>query len=432
MNSKTSESNRFFYGWTIVAVATLSLAVSNGLTTLGIPVFYKFIREDFVASGAVAANQAESFIANGANLTFLVAGAFAPIAGFLIQKFSLRAAMIFGCLILGGALGLHSAAHSAAAVYLARVLMGVSLGFVGVLANTVLISNWFVRRRGTALGIVLTGTSLGGVVVPLIAAPLIVGYGWRAAMLAVSLLVWLILLPAIFFLVKDKPGDIGAFPDGANVDKLNSDKNTGEKPTDERGLTLKEALRTPLFWIFSVCAALIFYAIFVVSQQLNLYLQSPKIGFTPQQAAFVQSLLFALSIAGKFLYGFLSDRFPATRVMFFSALTMFLSTLAFLDFGERTVYLFVVLFGLNYGGTFVLLQLLVADYFGRREYGKILGVVSFVEMLGAAIGGKITAAIADNAGGDYAQAFYGVILTTAAALIIVILLNFITGKKESL
>lgn len=195
-------------------------------------------------------------------------------------------------------------------------------------------------------------------------------------------------------------------------------------------MTLAQALSTPLFWIFTFCAALIFYAIFVVSQQLNLYLQGAKIGFTPAEASFVQSLLFALSVAGKFLFGWLSDRFPATRVMLLSATTMFLSTLAFLYFNDKTVYLFAVLFGLNYGGTFVLLQLLVADYFGLREYGKILGAVTVIETIGGAAGTFITGKIADANGGDYAQAFYGLIVVTGLALGLVLLLNLMFGRER--
>ena len=76
---------RFFYGWVIVAVATLALVVSNGLSIGGIPVFYKWIREDFVASGAIAAGAAESFIAFGASLTFLLSGLISPFAGWLIE-----------------------------------------------------------------------------------------------------------------------------------------------------------------------------------------------------------------------------------------------------------------------------------------------------------------------------------------------------------
>ncbi|HEX8636743.1 MAG TPA: MFS transporter [Pyrinomonadaceae bacterium] len=454
MNPKTPSSNRLFYGWIIVALSTLALAVSNGLTTLGFPVFHFSIREDFVASGAVEAASAQSFIANGASLTFLVAGFASPIAGFLIQKFSLRALMTAGCVILGAGLILHARAGAAETVYLARILMGASLGFVGVLANTVLVSRWFRRRRGTAIGILLTGTSIGGVLIPLVAAPLIAAYGWRTALLAVSLLVWLVLLPAILFLVKDKPEDIGLLPD-AEANELqvtnyelrdgsdefeDTDKNRiaeteiqnpkSKTQSPDGGYTLRQALKMPLFWVFAICAALIFYPIFVISQQFILYLQSAKIGLSGQAAAFAQATLFAVSVGGKFLFGFLSDRFSPTRVMLGCCAVMFAASLVLLNLTAGTAFLFLIPFGLGYGGTFVLLNRLVADYFGTREYGKILGVIMVVETLGSTVGGKITASLADAAGGDYTQAFYVVILATGMALAAVVALNLMIGKKE--
>ena len=255
-----SVQTRFFYGWVIVAVAMLALIVSNGLSIGGIPVFYKFIREDFVSSGAVDADRAESFIAFGASLTFLFSGLVSPFAGWLIQKFPLKLVMLSGCVMLGTGLLLHASVNTVALVYTARVMMGVSLGFVGVLPSVVLVSNWFVRRRGTALGLLLTGTSVGGVVIPPIATPLIERFGWRTAMVLVSLIVWLVLAPAIALLVRSHPTDIGAVPDG-------EDSTLDVDATSEKeGLTFSDAIRTPLFWIFAFGAALIFYPIFVTSQ----------------------------------------------------------------------------------------------------------------------------------------------------------------------
>ncbi len=402
------------YGWWIVAISTLALVISNGLSIGGIPVFYKPIQTDLVASGAVAPESIQSVYGIAPAMTFLLAGFISPVSGFLLQRLRARIMMVLGCFILGGGLLLYSQATSTWAVYAAHALLGTSLGFVGVLVTTVLVSDWFVRRRGLAIGIVLTGTSFGGVLIPQIATPLIAQYGWRTAMIAVSSLVWLILLPAVIFIVKNKPADVGALPDGdaRPVDVAET------RPTVATGATLAEALRSPIFWLFSFFAALIFYSIFVVSQQLNLYVQSPRIGFSPGQAAGVQSLLFGLSIAGKFIYGALADRFSPTRVMIVSALTMFLSTLTFLDFNSFTVYVFAILFGLNYGGSFVLLQLLVAQYFGLKEFAKILGAVMIIETIGGALGTIITGRIADANGGDYSTAFLGLVATSAVALLI--------------
>jgi MFS family permease len=422
--------NVFFYGWVILAIATFSLVISNGLAIYGIPAFYKFIREDFVKSGAVAANQAESFIANGASLTFLLAGFFSPVAGWLIQKYNLRVLMAIGCVILGSSFILHSQAETANAVYLSRILMGISLGLIGVLINTILVSNWFRRLRGTAIGILLTGTSIGGFIVPPIATALILQYGWRFSMILLSLLVWIVLLPAVIFLVRSRPADMGLLPDNdSRVEQSDNGKSRIKK--NLAGFTLGEAVRTPLFWIFAFCAALIFYPIFVTGQQFILYLQTEKIGLSPQNASYALSALFAVSVGGKFLFGFLSDKFSPTRVMLMCCSVMFLASLALLSLTANTAFLFLIPFGLGYGGTFVLLQRLVADFFGMREYGKILGVIMLIETIGAAIGGQITGKLADAAGGDYTQAFYGVIITTGMALFLIVIMNFMSQPQKT-
>lgn len=420
---------KFFYGWIIVVIATLALVISNGLSIGGFPVFYKPVREEFVRIGAVEAEKAESFIGLGASLTFLTAGLIAPFAGWLIQKFAVKRMMIVGCVILASGLVLHSQTRSPELVYLARMLMGLSLCFVGVLAMTVLVANWFVRLRGTAIGILLTGTSFGGVLIPLSAAPLIENFGWRTAMLILSLVIWFVLLPMIIFLVKDRPSDIGLLPDGDVIEASNP--LSASNPQNQDGLTLFEAMKTPLFWIFALCAMLIFYPIFVTSQQFILYLQSEKIGLSVEQGAFAQSSLFAVSVAGKFLFGFLSDKFSPTKVMLSCCLVMFLATLVLLNLTASTAFLFLIPFGLGYGGTFVLLQRLVADYFGNRDYPKILGAITVVETVGAALGGIMTGRLADRAGGDYTQAFYLVIVVTGIALALVIMLNFMTRKKTT-
>lgn len=429
MKSQNS-TNKVFYGWIILSLSTVALTISNGLAITGIPVFFKWIREDFVASGAIEAGNAESFIAFSASLTFLVAGFISPLASWLIQKFSIRRLMILGCFILGSGLLLYSQTNTPLVVYLARTLMGASLGLIGVLANTVLVSNWFIRKRGLALGILLTGTSLGGVFIPQLANPLINKYGWRTAMVILSLLIWLILLPAIIFLVKNKPSDLGLLPDGDAVKPI--EKNGNVEVKENQGLTLSEALKTPLFWVLAFCSALVFYPIFVTGQQFILYLQTPKIGLTSQEGAFALSALFAVSVGGKFLFGFLSDKISPTRVMLICCSVMFLATLILLNLSNSTAFIFLIPFGLGYGGTFVLIQRLVADYFGNRDYPKILSVITIMETLGAAIGGYFTGKLADANNGDYTQAFYVVIFVSAVALFLVILLNFMIRSNAEL
>jgi len=394
------KSNGPLYGWIIVAISTLALVISNGLSIGGLPPFYKPLREEFVGIGAIDAAMAESFIANGANITFLMSGVFSLLGGWLVTRFRLRPLMIVGCGLLGLGLVIHSQAVSANAVYLARFLMGASLGFIGVAPCVVLVSGWFEKGRGTALGITLVGTSLGGTIIPLIAQLLIANYGWRTAMLALSGVVWFVLLPLVVFAIREK----------SNVQ--------AEQTSDVvDGMSLAAALRTRVFWALAACSALVFYPIFATSQQFVLYLQTPRIGVSAETAAFAQSALFAISIGGKFIAGALSDKIRAGRVMVFCAGLMFAASLVLLALSASNALLFLLPFALGYGGTFVLIQRLTSDLFGRAEAGKILGMITLIEVVGAAIGGRITGYLADQNGGDYTYAFYGVTIAAGLAFL---------------
>ena len=267
------------------------------------------------------------------------------------------------------------------------------------------------------MGIVLTGTSFGGVLVPIVARPLITSYGWRAAMLAVSAIVWVALLPAVLIFVRSRRVENADDPDEAG---------------EVSGLTLFEALSTTRFWIFALCAAAIFYPIFATSQQFILHIQkSPSIAVDAATASVAQSFLFATSVGGKFIFGWLSDRLATTRVMLMCCGVMFLATLLLLGFmSAGTVFLFLVPFGLGYGGTFVILQLLAVEFFGLRDIGRIIGALTVVETLGAAIGGAITGRLASAYGGDYTVAFYGVTIAAGIALVSVLILNSIASRPQ--
>jgi MFS family permease len=222
-------------------------------------------------------------------------------------------------------------------------------------------------------------------------------------------------VPAIVFLVRSDPADAGEVPDGDPVpDDL-------PRAMASDGLTFAEALRTHVFWIFAAGAALIFYPIFVTSQQL--ILQTAKIGFTAWQGTLVLSGLFALSLGGKFLFGYLSDLYSPVRLILFCTTVMFGATFLLLDLNAMTAFVFLVPFGLGYGGAFVLIQRLAADFFGRRDYPKILGAITICETLGAVVGGMITGWLADRYGGDYSVGFYGVIVATGIAVILMAFLN---------
>lgn len=402
------------YGWVIVVIATLSLVVSNGLAIGGLPTFYKPIREEFVTIGAVDASWAETFIANGANVTFLMSGVFSVIGGVLVSRFPLRRLMAFGSIVLGVGIVLLSRSNSITTFYTARFLIGASLGFVGVAPCVVLVSKWFREKRGTALGITLTGTSLGGSVISLIAASLIPRFGWRNSLLLLSSLVFAVLLPLTLLLVRESPPVAGS-----------KETNPAE------GMSLIEALSLPLFWLFALCAALVFYPLFVTLQQFILYVQTPRIGITAETAAFGQSALFAIGVGGKFVAGWLSDRFRAAAIMSGFAGLMFLSSLVLLSLTASNALLFLLPFAIGYGGAWVMLQRLASELFGGRDIGKILGTITLVEVTGAAVGGRVTGYLADTNGGDYTYAFYVVTIAAGLAFLMTLAVYAMHDERRS-
>ncbi len=422
---KQTRSSGFFYGWIIVAISTLALVISNGLSIGGLPVFYKPIQEDLLAIGSVTAQTKDAVTGLGAGLTFLLAGIFSLVIGFLINRSGSKRFMIAGTLSLGSGLVYYSFAAKPLDVYLSHSLLGLSLGLVGVMIQTVLISNWFRRRRGLAMGVVLTGTSFGGVLIPIIATPLISNYGWRTALQLLSLLVWLVLLPGIILFVKDRAQDIGQNYDGDEIQTPDADETA---PAE--GATFGEALRSPLFWLIGLCAILIFYPIFTISQQFNLYLQN-NVGVSKELAATAQSVLFVTSVGGKFLFGWLCDRFPTRIVITVCCFIMFLSTVMLVGFiTHATIFIFLIPFGLGYGGTFVLIQLLTVESFGLKDIGKILGAITLIETTGGFLGSLITGRLASMNNGDYTLAFYGVTIAAGLAFLSTFAVNIFSKRRH--
>ncbi|MEO8648492.1 MAG: MFS transporter, partial [Acidobacteriota bacterium] len=186
----------------------------------------------------------------------------------------------------------------------------------------------------------------------------------------------------------------------------------------------------PLFWVIGACAVLIFYPIFTISQQFNLYLQN-NIGVSRELAGSAQSVLFATSVLGKFLFGWLCDRFPTRIVMSACCGLMLLSTVMLLGFlNASTIFVFLVPFGLGYGGSFVLIQLLTVESFGLKDIGKILGAITLIETLGGFVGSVVTGRLAAANNGDYTAAFYVVTAVAAVAFTMTFAVNILVKRRN--
>jgi MFS family permease len=419
-----SNTSGMFYGWWIVVIAWLALMIGNGLTVGGLPAFTKNMLGALIEAGTLSPADAPALPGNTASLMILIAGLTAPFAGMLVGRISIRILMTIGCVFLGGGLILYAQASSPSHVYVAYALFGLTLGFVGLMMNAVLVSNWFVRQRGKAIGLLVTGASFGGMLIPLAANFLIPRFGWRTSVLILSGVVWLILLPAIWLVVRAFPSDMGLAPDGDAAPA-----SAGGEKRELPGVPFSRAIRTLLFWVLGICAAAIFHAIFTSSQQFILYLQSPRVGMSESLARIAQGLTFAASVGGKFFFGWLGDRMSRTRTMLVCRAMMFAGALILLNLTVATAFVFIVFFGIGYGGAFALIQLLAVSSFGLRDAGKIMGTITFLETMGSALGTRITGMLAKADGGDYRRAFRGVIVAAAIALITSAIVHWQSKEK---
>lgn len=369
---------QFFGWWGIVLPAFLVIWVTNALTLAGLNVFdAKLLAELGVERGPLKF---------GDTIQLLVSGALAPLGGWLADRYGVRPVMLVGVLLLSAGLYGYGHVDSLTDVYLMRVLTGASLAGAGLVICVTIVSRWFVAKRGLALGLMLAGTSLGNALFPQLNAALIAEHGWRDAF-AIICLIPLLLLPLILFVVKEWPDRIGLQAYGAAA------AASGVDPKQLAGYEFRDALRSANFWLIGTAAFCTFYSILGLAN--NLFLHMSDLGFGPADAAQAYFPLFVMGLLGKIAAGALADVLPRKAVFGACLTLMFAGALLLATLRPGLVLPALYLFGLGWGGNYTLLQGLVADVFGARSLGKILGGITVLDATGGALGPWVTGALFD-------------------------------------
>jgi MFS family permease len=400
-----------YYGWWIVAASFSILLITVGVGLYAPPVFLVPLQEHFGWSRAA--------IAGGSAAAALTVGLVSPLVGFCIDRYGSRVVMTTGALVMGCAFCLLGAIQSLWQLYAINMIAAIGIASVAWIPNQTLISNWFERKRGQAMGITLAGIGFGGLAMPPLADFLREEFGWRLAFAALGSLVLLIVATVILALVRSKPEEMGLLPDG---EPLVSEGPAGDPIHETRekagaeGLSLAESFRTSAFWILSLGHVLWTFGSMSIIGHLPAFLTDQGFG---KLAAGSLALAIGCSVVGRVSFGMLADRFSKKAIM---SLTLILHALAVLclfrihSFGVLPA--FVILFGLGLGGSAVLVPLLIGECFGLRAFGKVLGVITISATLGAATGPVLTGRIFDVMG-SYDLAFIlHIVSFTAAGLAI--------------
>src|SRR6185437_149287 len=276
-----------------------------------------------------------------------------------------------------------------------------------------LLSAWFDKRRGLAIGLYMAGFGLGYLVVPLAAQFLIDRYGWRAAYVALGATALVATLPAIYLLVRNTPHEMGLQVDGSAA-------ASSTRAAKAWGQTFNAAMRTREFWLLAVTFVLVSFSLNGVQSQIVPLLLDE--GVTSTTATMVLSAIGVGSFPGRVLTGYLMDRLFAPYVVAaFYALSV-IGVLVLLGHGPPLlVFLSALVVGIGLGAENDALGYMVGRYFGLRHFGQIYSVLLCSYLAGAAAGPYIMARGYDRTG-SYNGVLTGAIVAIAASCILLLFL----------
>lgn len=321
----------------------------------------------------------------------LASGISSPLAGWLLERLEARGVIAAGAIVSGLGLLAASRANSFGAIVVGYVALGFGLGLSTFVPAAIVVSNWFGERRGFALGIVMAGQSLGGMVMASFVSHAIAAGGWRAGETVLAVPMLLVVAPLVFGFLRSRPPEEALSSIAQNeIDTL-------------PGLEVAEALRTRSFWMIALAQA--FFAFAVGGAYVHLVAYLIEAGYGQSAAALSLSLVLLFATVGQPLLGVIADRIGG-RFAYALAFGMLAASLVMLAAADQTVVLglFVLIFGLVAAGPIVLAPIVVAESLGLKRYGSLMGLVGFPFTLGLALGPLAAGGIYDLTA-SYGSAF---------------------------
>ncbi len=380
----------------VTATGFLSLFSIVGIMFYGLPFFFDIWVKDFGWSRAM--------VTSGNVVGKVIVGPlFGFAAGWIIDRFGPRRLMLSGIVMVGVAVMGLGIMDSTWQFYCFYFLIALGYMCGGPLPNQVLISRWFDKARGKAMGIAYLGIGIGGMLVPHIARWLNVQVGWRSSLVVLGFIIIAVAFPMAWF-VKENPTD------GAQEGK-----------SEEPKVPLSSVLKSRSFYLLAIGSMCSIGAVAGVGQNLKLFL-SLDLKYTQGQAANIMSLVLGASIIGRLLMGWLADRYAKKYVMVLIYSLVTLSILLLYNTSSpAAIYVFAFIFGIGLGGDYMIIPLMAAELFGIKVMGRVMGLVLTVDGLSEAFGPVLAGALRDKTG-SYSMGFMALIILSIIGSIAVAML----------
>jgi MFS family permease len=399
-----SKHYNVFYGWWVVLTAAVGLFWGPPATVFSFSVFVRPIMHDFHAGRA-----AVSLVFTLGGITGAIS---ALLAGRLVDRYGARrvilpATAMFGLLLLS----IRLLSANLWQFCLFYTLSGLLMNCVGPVPYGSVVSHWFDRRRGLALGLMMFGIGSGAMIMPALAQQLIARFGWRAAYAILGAAVLLISMPVVTAFLKEKPQVLGLLPDG----ETSADCVVPPR-LDALGLSWPDAWHSRTFWLmmcaFSLVGATVHGCLMHMAAMLT------DVGISVERAALGSSLAGAAILIGRIGSGYLLDRFFAPRLaaMFFGGVAVGVGLLETAAPAAAFVAAFLV--GLGLGAEVDIIAYLVSRYFGLRSFGEIYGAAFGTFVLAGALGPLAMGAGFDLTG-SYKAPLAALFISTLVATVLI-------------
>lgn len=388
----------------MAAVGFVSVALVFGTTVGTLPFIYGAVVADLGWSLTEAA-----LLFTYKNLASAVAALL--LVGPLLQRFGLRRLMIGSFVTTGLGLLAFLIVESLPTYYLAGGILGFG-GAAATIGTNVFVSRWFYRNQGMAIGVTLTGASVGGMVFPVLSVALIDRVGWAGAMASLSLFIWLVALPIYLWKAEEEPteADLGPELDGLPPGHA-CVRAASRTPASRPEWSLRTLCRTRMFWTIAAALLLAAAADAAIVQHTPLLLEAAGIG--PGIAAATVSTMFAFGIVGKIAAGRVYDAWSVNGMALWNVLLAVSIALA-LGIGEiAALFAFAVVRGLAHGGLAPKPAVLAKHCYGPALMTPVLPVLMGVWLLGAGMGPVVLAMLVETTG----HYRHGTVLLVALSLL---------------